>query len=152
MFHVCFRFCIYMHKKQLNTRHLRMDCAQILDPSLQIADWSVLEMLCYINQNEDQNVKSWHLDYFSFFYALRQSCKTPACRGREEGEKYKFILSRDFNHWHLSFSLLFFHDQIFMRKKQWPRFQYFCKEQKHCIIPQLYSRVNKQTLISVQIQ
>lgn len=67
MFHICFRFCICMHKKQLNTRHLRMDCAQILDPSPQIADWSVLEMLCYINQNEEQNVKSWHLDYFSFF-------------------------------------------------------------------------------------
>ena len=109
-----------MLKKQLNTRHLRMDCPQILEPSQQIADWSVLEMLCYINQNEEQNVKSWHFDYFSFFYASRQSCKRPACRGRER-ERNIFILSRDFNHWHLSFSPLFFQDQIFMRKKQGPR-------------------------------
>lgn len=62
-----------------------MDCAQILELRQQIPDWPVLEMLCYINQNEEQNVKSWHLDYFSFFYALRQSHERPSCRGREGG-------------------------------------------------------------------
>lgn len=44
-----------MHKKQRNIRRLRMDCAPILDPSQQIADWSVPGMFYYLNKNEEQN-------------------------------------------------------------------------------------------------